>query len=76
MSLSVFVLFADAEDNALIVFVITTVTFDPPVSGSCEAWCLVAALLCHRRRTSRVSTVDNKSAAPPPNVSNTLLIMS
>ena len=29
VSLSVFELFADAEDNALIVLVITTVTFDP-----------------------------------------------
>ena len=28
VSLSVFVLFADADDNALIVFVITTVTFE------------------------------------------------
>lgn len=29
VSLSVFVLFADAVDNALIVLVITTVTFEP-----------------------------------------------
>ena len=52
VSLSVFVLFADAVDNALIVLVITTVTFEPRSFSVFEPKTFVSAWIAVKLKMS------------------------